>query len=168
MTGAEFAELVEWITDRCGRSGPWLNAENFAADFAPWDAVLVWDAVNGWFSDPANANWAPNPLRVIAGARERARLLALPERQAALPEVSSGGGGGWAEWCLDTFGEVRDRDAVVRERHAAMVGKRVTEQSSRVPSDYGWLEDGVDLVIECHSPLCDVHRDVPVVMKGVA
>ena len=106
-----FAELVEFIEDRWGKSDVWANAHNLVADFDRLDAVEVWAAVNARITgDPEKARFAPKPAEVIAGALERMRHRPRP----ALPRTTERYS--WKEYSERTYGEVIPLSEAIERR----------------------------------------------------
>lgn len=103
MTRDEYAQLVDYLTDRfgIGRMDAWSKAAVVYPDFERLDSEAVWAAMLAKLDANAKAEWPPTPPALRAAALDRIRHTSRPP---ALPPSS--GGPSWAEVSQRLFGEV--------------------------------------------------------------
>lgn len=100
MTRIEFAEMVEYITDRFGLAAmdSWEAAPRIYSDFETLDGEVVWAALLAKLDSNPNAEFPPKPPAVRAAALDRLRH----SHPKALPESTESYG--WAEFSQRNYG----------------------------------------------------------------
>ena len=102
MTRDDYAQLVEYLTDRfgIGRMDAWSQAARIYPDFEHLDTEAVWAALLAKLDGAPKAEWPPTPPALRAAALDRAR------HTRGLPELPAPKGPTWAEVSQELYGEV--------------------------------------------------------------
>lgn len=120
MTRDQFAEMVDYLTDRygIGAMDAWAAAARIYPDYETLESEDVWAALLAKLDHDPKAEFPPKPPALRAAVLERIRHHPA---QKALPETTDSFS--WREWCQRTYGEVLAPQEAIRRRWAELDGK---------------------------------------------